>query len=354
MNENPESAQPATEPQADRSRVTRRHLIGTAGVAGLGVLLAACGGGNTSASDTAAADTGAPAPGGGEGGESAVYYWISHGSSADQIWVQANAGADAAGRDLGASVNVSFHNGDLASQKEAFSSAVAAGANGIATTSPQPGVLNQEITDALAAGIPVVMTNTDDPDSDRLAFVGANLEDIGVRWADYLVSNNLVKEGDFVWLPVEIAGATYQVAETTGIDSVFKPLGIQYEVFEAGTDPAKSLANMTDYLTANQDKVTAMIALGDLVAANAQKALEAVNFQPGDIAVVGWGNSLDAANAVKAGYINAAAYQYPDSQGYQPIVLLKMANDGFLLGYDISTQALYDKSNVDQYITVFQ
>jgi hypothetical protein len=42
-------------------------------------------------------------------------------------------------------------------------------------------------------------------------------------------------------------------------------------------------------------------------------------------------------------------WQYPDSQGYQPIVLLNMIHNGLAAGYDIPTQALYDKKNVGQY-----
>ena len=35
-----------------------------------------------------------------------------------------------------------------------------------------------------------------------------------------------MKSGDFVWMPVEVPGATYGVQEEEGIKSVFEPLGI--------------------------------------------------------------------------------------------------------------------------------
>ena len=36
---------------------------------------------------------------------------------------------------------------------------------------------------------------------------------VGKRWAQYLVDHELVKSGDFVWMPVEVPGATYGVQE---------------------------------------------------------------------------------------------------------------------------------------------
>ena len=169
-------------------------------------------------------------------------------------------------------------------------------------------------------------------------------------WAQYLVDNDLVKEGDKVWMPVEVPGATYGADETKGIASVFDPLGINYEVFDAKYDPIETLQNMTDYLTAHGGEIDAMIGLGDMVTGYTQKSFEAVGWEPGKIPVVGWGNSLDTANAVKAGYVNAAMWQYPDSQGFMPVVLLYMAAKGQAIGYDVYTSGLYTQDNVDPYI----
>jgi simple sugar transport system substrate-binding protein len=281
-----------------------------------------------------------------------TFYWISHGSEGDPIWIYAIKGAEQAAKDLGVKLNSSFHHNDIATHKEAFMAAIAAGADGIAASSPEAGALREEVALAHSKGIPVVLFNTDDPETGRDAYVGANNVQVGRMWASYLVDNGLVKEGDFVWLPVEVPGATYQIEETKGIASVFDPLGIEYEVFDAKYDPAQSIANMTDYLMAHGDKVAAMIGLGDMVTGNTQRVFDALGWEPGHIAVVGWGNSSETANAIKAGYVNAAIWQYPDSQGYMPIVLLNMAKHGMAIGYDVFTLAMYDKSNVDTYISL--
>ena len=279
-----------------------------------------------------------------------VFYWISHGSAGYPIWVYAINGANAAAKTLNVTVKTSFHNNDVAAHKEAFQAAISAKADGIATSSPQDGALKDEVALAKSKGIPVVFFNTDDPSTQRDAFVGANLFQAGYQWAKYLVDKKYVKKGDKVWMPVEVPGATYQTAETAGIASVFDPLGIKYELLDAGTDPARMIANMTDYLTAHGKEIAAMIGLGDNVAGATKQVFDAVNWKPGRIPVVGWGNSVDTANAVMEGYVNAASWQYPDSQGFMPIVLLYMIKNNMAIGYDVTTLALYDKSNAAVYL----
>jgi simple sugar transport system substrate-binding protein len=285
-----------------------------------------------------------------EAGKDFTFYWISHGSEGDPIWIYAIRGAEQAGKDLGVKVNASFHHQDLSSHKEAFSAAIAAGADGIATSSPEQGVLTDEVKLAQSKGIPVVFFNTDDKATGRDAYVGAELFTVGFQWASYLVDNGHVKSGDVVWMPVEVPGASYGVLETQGIASVFDPLGIKYEIFDAQYDPVLSISNMTDFLSVNKDKIDAMIGLGDMVTGNVQEVFEKIGIEPGEIPVVGWGNSPQTANAVKNGYVLAATWQYPMSQGYQPIILLYMAQTGVPIGYDIPTMALYDKSRADLFI----
>jgi simple sugar transport system substrate-binding protein len=286
----------------------------------------------------------------GTSGGSQTFYWINHGSASDPFWIGAAKGATQAGKDLGVSVKESFHDGDVAAEKEAIQAAIAADADGIAVSSPKDGALVDDVQKAKDAGIPVVFFNTDDKTTGRDAYVGADLEGVGVQWAQYLVDNDLVQSGDNVWMPVEVPGATYQTEEEKGIKSVLDPIGVTAEVFNASSDPAQSLANMTDYLTANADKVDAVIGMGDLVMGNIEKAFTTANISAGDVPVVGWGNTNDTAQAVKDGYVNAATWQFPDAQGYLPIALLKQATDGFAIGFDVPTQSLYEESDAQKFI----
>lgn len=323
------------------SGTSRRRLLAGGGAAALALGLAACSGTSKSASSTSTSGAAAGADAG-----SQVFYWVSHGAPNDQIHVIANKGATQAGKDFGVSVRTSFHNNNVASQQQAIQSAIAAKAAGIATSIPQPKVFDTILKGAIEAGIPVITFNQDDLTTGRAAYVGADLTKAGAVWANYLVDNKLVKAGDNVWLPVEVAGASYQVLETTGIKSVFDPLGITVDVFQAGGDPATSLTAMTNYVTAHKSTIQAVIGLGDQVMSNISGAFKAVNVPAGKIPVVGWGNAKATAESIKAGYVQAALWQYPDSQGYQPIALLKMITGGLATGYDITTQALYTKDTV--------
>ncbi|WP_204115761.1 substrate-binding domain-containing protein [Shimia biformata] len=280
-----------------------------------------------------------------------VFYLLSHGGESDPFWIDWNAGVQNACELMQVTCNVSFAGGDSAVQKEAFNAAIASEPDGIATTSAQPGLWSEEVKLAKGNGIPVVYFNTDDPDTGRDAYVGADLRGAGVLWANYLVDKGLVKEGDHVFLPVEVPGASYQQLETEGIASVFDPLGITYDVVDAGVDPAGVINKMGEYMIAND--VDAVIALGDLVASSVKRVFDNVGVQPGSIPVTGWGNSKETAEAVRDGYVNAALWQYPSAQGFMPVALLKLAADNNPIGYNIITLNLYDKDSVQPILDLY-
>src|SRR5215212_10197239 len=272
-----------------------------------------------------------------------IYYWISHGSPADPVWTYFLQGAEQWAEDTGNEVRTSFHSGDVPAHQEAIRAAIAAGATGIVTSTPDPGSLTEVIAEAHAAGIPVIVINTEDKTSGRDAYVGGDNEVIGRRWAQYLVDKGFVKKGDFVWMPVEVPGATYQVLETEGISSVFDPLGITYEVTEATLDQAEIITRMSDYVTANRDKVTAIIGLGDLVTGSIKRVFDQVGIAPGELPVVGWGNSLDTTQEVLNGYVNAAMWQDPQATSYVGLSLAAMAASGIPAGFQVLVGNLYEK-----------
>ncbi|HML22013.1 MAG TPA: substrate-binding domain-containing protein [Aggregatilinea sp.] len=283
-----------------------------------------------------------------------VFYWISHGSPADPVWTYFLDGAEQWSADTGIEVRTSFHSGDVPSHQEAFRAAIAAGAAGIVTSTPDPGSLNEVIAEAHAAGIPVIIINTEDADSGRDAYVGGDNIEIGRRWAQYLVDNGFVSEGSFVWMPVEVPGATYQALETEGIASVFDPLGIEYEVTDATLDQAEIITRMSDYLTANQDKIDAIIGLGDLVTGSIARVFDQVGVAPGDIPVVGWGNSPETAQEVLDGYVNAAMWQDPQATSYMGLSLALMASSGIPPGFDIIVGTLYEADSAEIYLNIMQ
>ena len=278
-----------------------------------------------------------------------TFYWISHGSPADPVWTYFLAGAQQWGQDTGNTVNTSFHNGDVASQQEAIRAAIAASADGIVTSSPDPGSLIQVTEEANELGIPIVNMNTPDPTANFDAYVGGDLIDYGRQWAQYLVDKKLVKTGDFVWLPVEVIGASYGVLEEQGIASVFERLDITWEITDATLDQGEVITRMVDYMTANYDKVDAIIGLGDLVTGSIKRVFDQCGIAPGEIPVIGWGNSLDTTQEVLLGYVNAAQWQDPQATSYMALTLAAMASSGIPPGFDITTGALYEADKAQIY-----
>jgi simple sugar transport system substrate-binding protein len=127
--------------------------------------------------------------------DKAIYYWISHGSPTDPVWTYFLQGAEQWAKDTGNDVRTSFHSGDVPSQQEAVRAAISAKARGIVTSTPDPGSLTKVIAEAHAAGIPVIIMNTEDKTSGRDAYVGGDNVAIGHRWAQYLVDHNIVNAG---------------------------------------------------------------------------------------------------------------------------------------------------------------
>lgn len=278
-----------------------------------------------------------------------TFYWISHGSPADPVWTYFLAGAKQWEKDTGNSVNTSFHSGDVPSHQEAVRAAIAAKADGIVTSSPDPGSLVEVVKEAHDANIPIININTPDPSADFDAYVGGDLVAVGKGWAQYLVDNGLVKSGDFVWMPVEVPGATYGVQEEQGVASVFKPLNITWEVTDTTLDQAEIITRMVDYMTANQSKIKAIIGLGDLVTGSVKRVFDQVGVAAGDVPVVGWGNSLDTTQEVLSGYVNAAMWQDPQATSYIGLSMAAMAASGIPPGFDVITGALYEKDTAQIY-----
>jgi simple sugar transport system substrate-binding protein len=284
----------------------------------------------------------------------AIYYWVSHGSPTDPVWTLFLQGADQWAKDTGNDVRTSFHSGDVPSQQEAVRAAIAAHARGIVTSTPDPGSMTNVISEAHAAGIPVILMNTDDKTSGRDAYVGGNNVAAGRRLAQYLVDHGFVKKGDFVWTPVEVPGATYQTLQTQGYESVFKPLGITSEITETKLDQAEVISRMSDYLTANRSKIKAIYCIGDLTSGSIKRVFDQLGVKAGEIPVVGWGNSIDTAQEVLDGYVNAAMWQDPQATSYMALSMASMAASGIPPGFDITVGTLYEKDKAATYLKVMQ
>ena len=88
--------------------------------------------------------------------------------------------------------------------------------------------------------------------------------------------------------------------------------------------------------------------------ASVRQVFDGAGVAPGALPVVGWGNSKATAEAVRDGYVNAAAWQFPSAQGFIPVALVKRAASGEPIGYDVVTFSLYDKTSVDPILKLYE
>ena len=120
-----------------------------------------------------------------------TYYWISHGSPADPVWTYFLAGAKQWAKDTGNTVKTSFHSGDVPSQQEAVRAAIAAKADGIVTSSPDPGSLVERRQGGACRAHPDHQHQHARPDRGlRRLCRRRPASQVGQRWAQYLVDGS--------------------------------------------------------------------------------------------------------------------------------------------------------------------
>ncbi len=198
--------------------------------------------------------------------ESKTFYWISHGDPADPVWTYFLDGANQWASDTGQTVNTSFHSNDVASAAGGHSFCHRRRRGRHRHHQPRPGQPRRADGGGPRGRHPHHQHQHARPDrSASMPMWAPTTWIVGQRWAQFLVDGGYVSEGDFVWMPVEVPGATYGVDEERGIASVFEPLGITWEVTDATYEQATVIDEMVNYLTANKDNIDAMIGLGDLV-----------------------------------------------------------------------------------------
>ena len=125
---------------------------------------------------------------------------------------------------------------------------------------------------------------------------------------------------------------------------------------EAKLDQAEIISNMSDYLTANRDKIAAIIGLGDLVTGSVARVWDQVGVAAGEIPVVGWGNSPDTAQEILDGTSSPAMWQDPQmtSYGLRSSWPAMDRPEGVRHppGFDILVGALYEKDTAQIYLDI--
>ena len=218
--------------------------------------------------------------------------------------------------------------------------------DGLAISSVSTDALSPVIDRIIAAGIPVVAFNTDNPASKRLVFAGQDLVQSG-REAGKLMVKTLGGKGKVIITTIDAAaqwsidrekGAREGLGEAKGIEIV--------QTVNTGTDPQAIYAAIENAMLANPD-VTGILSLECCSTPAAGTWVERSN-KVGQVKVVGFDLLDQTVDLVQKGAIDATIDQAPEKQGFAAVDLLVK----FLKGEPINTVdtgvGIYDKSNIDE------
>lgn len=248
-------------------------------------------------------------------GEDVTLAIITHGDGG-VFWSVAQKGAEAAGADLGITVQYQGANNDGAAQAKMIDDAVAAGVDGIAVSLADPGALEASVKAAVAAGIPVITMNSG---SDLFKDLGA-ITHVG---QDETVAGNgagekfkaagkkkllcVMQEQSNVGLEARCNGAE----ETFGGEVV--------KITTSGdADPTTSQSEIKAALDADAD-IDAIFATGPIGAVLARDTVKELGR---DVMIGAVDLSTDLLDAIEAGEIAFTIDQQQYLQGYLSVVFL--------------------------------
>jgi simple sugar transport system substrate-binding protein/ribose transport system substrate-binding protein len=209
----------------------------------------------------------------------------------------------------------------------------------LAISSVSTDALAPVIDRVLAAGIPVVTFNTDNPDSKRLAFAGQDLVQSGVE-AGKLMNKVLGGKGKVMIVTIDAAaqwsldrekGAREGLKEAPGIEVV--------NTLNTGTDPQKIYSSIENAMLADPT-ITGILSLECCSTPAAGTWVER-NKQSDKVKIVGFDLLDQTVELVKSGNIQATIDQAPEKQGFAAVDMLVK----FLAGTPIN--------NVDTGVGVF-
>lgn len=192
--------------------------------------------------------------------------------------------------------------------------------DGLAISSVSSDALAPVIDRVLAAGIPVVTFNTDNPNSKRLAFAGQDLVQSG-REAGALMAKVLNGKGKVIITTIDAAAQWSIDREKGAREGLAKAPGIEVvQTLNTGTDPQKIYSAIENAMLANPNidgilslECCSTPAAGTWVERN--KASEKVK-------VVGFDLLDQTVQLVESGNIQATIDQAPERQGFEAVNLI--------------------------------
>jgi simple sugar transport system substrate-binding protein len=213
---------------------------------------------------------------------------------------------------------------------------------------------DDNIRRAREAGIGVIAFNIDDTKrgegSERMAYIGQDMEEAGRLIAARLVQEGGLSKGDFVACPVETPDAVYAIQRYAGVRSVLEEHGIDSEVIATGTLSLEDTLNKLTQFLIGHAETDAICAMGQMPMEASPQAAEDADMA---IPIAGFDISKQIARNIQEGRSIATVDQQPFYQGLLTVTQLYYYSKYGLSPCDINTGgAMVDASNVEQVMTL--
>jgi ribose transport system substrate-binding protein len=235
-------------------------------------------------------------------------------------WQRVKAGADAAGRanpDIKVTVLAPEREVNVDQQVAILENQITKGVAALAVAPTGASEVIPVLEHARAAGIPVVIVDTDIDWAPKLSYVGGDNQRAGRMAGEYIAK--LLNGQGKVAVIRGILGVTTHEDRVAGFkQGIAKSAGVQLVAVQpANSERALGMSVMENLLTSHPD-LKAVFATNDQMALGAAEAVAARNLT-GKVAIVGIDATWEAVRAVEAGNLAADIAMYPEQLGSRSV-----------------------------------
>jgi simple sugar transport system substrate-binding protein len=268
---------------------------------------------------------------------------VTHGSAGDAFWDVVQKGAEAAGEDLGVSVDYQSE-GDPQRQSQLIQAAVNQDVDGLVVSMANPDAIQDSVEAAVAAGIPVVTINSGAEQSAQFGAIGHVGQDESI--AGQGAGQRLAQDGAAnVLCVVHEAG---NIGLEQRCDGASQGLGRDVRLLQVDVNDLQGAQSTITSQLQSDPSIDAVLTLNSAVASVAAAAASDAGSQA-EIATFDLNG--DVITAIQDGSIAFAVDQQQYEQGYLPVVMLKLYAQNLNTvggGQPVLTgPAIVDATNVD-------
>lgn len=279
-------------------------------------------------------------------GENTYHYTFVSPLVSHEYWIDVEEGIQAGAKEQGVDVAVLGDTKvDVDAMVKYIDTAIASKVDGIITMALSPAAIGPAIDRAVDAGIPVVLVDTDAPESKRAAYVGTSNYEAGKAMID--VTGGKAKIGI-------IRGTIGQETDNDRIkgfeDAIKDEPDMEILTTEAcNSDMLTGTQKAQDMLKAYPE-MTAIFGSEGTGAVAAGKVLEEQGLS-GTITVIGWDDTDECLDFIRTGVVEGTIVQKPDFMGRKAVELLTRINNGEELTETVidSGVTFVTAENVDTY-----